>query len=236
MAQAGTRQDRAERTRSRILETAAAAFAEHGYEGISLNDIVKLSGVSKGAFYFHFPSKEELALATFEAKQRELIARLAAPEPGSSRDGPAGAGPPSGDGPSGDGRSGDRAPDRASQRLAAMLVRRNRLLRDDPSLACVTRLGNELNVRTAPGSGFASFHETPLRLIAGVVRDGQTAGEFRDDLDADAVAEAIFAWVVGIDTLSAVASGTRDLEERSGVLLALLIPALRRPGTDPTRR
>jgi AcrR family transcriptional regulator len=67
--------DRAEVTRRQILDFAAEAFAEHGYRGISLNDIVRASGLTKGAFYFHFPSKEALALEVFRDRQERWVAR-----------------------------------------------------------------------------------------------------------------------------------------------------------------
>jgi AcrR family transcriptional regulator len=55
--------DRAERSRRAILDAAAPIFAEHGYSGASLNRIILASGLTKGGFYFHFPSKQALALA-----------------------------------------------------------------------------------------------------------------------------------------------------------------------------
>ncbi len=57
------RQERAERTRNAILDAAAAVFDEHGFNGASLSDILAKAGVTKGALYFHFASKEELAHA-----------------------------------------------------------------------------------------------------------------------------------------------------------------------------
>lgn len=55
------RQERAEVTRAAILEGAARAFDAEGFHGTTLSDIVKEAGVTKGALYFHFASKEELA-------------------------------------------------------------------------------------------------------------------------------------------------------------------------------
>lgn len=60
------RQDRAERTRNAILDAAAAVFDERGFNGASLSDILAKAGVTKGALYFHFTSKEELARAIME--------------------------------------------------------------------------------------------------------------------------------------------------------------------------
>ncbi|MFI5621692.1 ScbR family autoregulator-binding transcription factor [Streptomyces sp. NPDC051567] len=55
------RQERAVRTRRAILEAAAAVFDERGYEAATIADILSRAGVTKGALYFHFSSKQELA-------------------------------------------------------------------------------------------------------------------------------------------------------------------------------
>ncbi len=56
-------QQRSEETRSRLLDAAVRKFAEAGYDGSSVDDICAEAGVSKGAFYHHFPSKQALFLA-----------------------------------------------------------------------------------------------------------------------------------------------------------------------------
>ncbi|MEU9304416.1 ScbR family autoregulator-binding transcription factor [Streptomyces sp. NPDC048269] len=58
---ARVRQERAEITRQAILDGAAIAFDHAGFGGTSLSDVVKHAGVTKGALYFHFQSKEALA-------------------------------------------------------------------------------------------------------------------------------------------------------------------------------
>ncbi|MFC8366991.1 ScbR family autoregulator-binding transcription factor [Streptomyces sp. NPDC057239] len=60
------RQERAIRTRRTILEAAAAVFDERGYTSATIGEILERAGVTKGALYFHFGSKEELALGVFE--------------------------------------------------------------------------------------------------------------------------------------------------------------------------
>lgn len=56
-------QERAVRTRRAVLVAAAAVFAEVGYEAATIAEILARAGVTKGALYFHFSSKEELAQA-----------------------------------------------------------------------------------------------------------------------------------------------------------------------------
>jgi AcrR family transcriptional regulator len=60
------RQERAEQTRKAILEAAASRFDEVGFLGASLSDILTQAGVTKGALYFHFKSKEDLADALID--------------------------------------------------------------------------------------------------------------------------------------------------------------------------
>jgi len=48
------------RTRSLLIETAGQLFASRGYDRTSVDAIIRQAGVSKGAFYHHFTSKEEL--------------------------------------------------------------------------------------------------------------------------------------------------------------------------------
>ncbi len=53
-----------EETVNLILETAARLFMEQGYEHTSIQDIIdNLGGLSKGAIYHHFKSKEEILVA-----------------------------------------------------------------------------------------------------------------------------------------------------------------------------
>lgn len=64
-------QGRAQLTRHALLVAAATRFAEVGYHGTSLSDIITASKVTKGALYFHFASKQALA----DAVVAEMVAR-----------------------------------------------------------------------------------------------------------------------------------------------------------------
>ncbi|MCG7527435.1 TetR/AcrR family transcriptional regulator [Streptomyces sp. OfavH-34-F] len=75
-------QDRARTTRKVLLESAAHLFVERGYAGTSVNDISDHSGKTSGAIYFHYSSKEKLALAVVReqfATWPQLTAAYAAP-------------------------------------------------------------------------------------------------------------------------------------------------------------
>ncbi|WP_261556483.1 TetR/AcrR family transcriptional regulator [Frankia tisae] len=66
---AHTRQRRAdgERTRAAILDAAVRLSTVDGLEGLSIGNLAKDLGMSKGGVYAHFDSKQDLQLATVEA-------------------------------------------------------------------------------------------------------------------------------------------------------------------------
>lgn len=51
----------ADENRERIIETAARLFREKGFDGIGLNDLMQAAGLTRGGFYGHFDSKQDLA-------------------------------------------------------------------------------------------------------------------------------------------------------------------------------
>ncbi|AYN38677.1 TetR/AcrR family transcriptional regulator [Streptomyces dangxiongensis] len=66
------RQDRAIRTRKLILENMAILFNEVGYDAATIAALVERTGLTRGALYFHFASKEDMARAVLdEAVTRE---------------------------------------------------------------------------------------------------------------------------------------------------------------------
>ena len=50
-------------TRTKLLEAAFAVIRSKGYSATTVDDICRAAGLSKGAFFHHFASKEELAVA-----------------------------------------------------------------------------------------------------------------------------------------------------------------------------
>jgi len=60
-------QQRSEETRNRILQSAVDCFSSHGYDVSSVAEICTAAGVSKGAFYHHFPTKQTVFLALMQS-------------------------------------------------------------------------------------------------------------------------------------------------------------------------
>jgi AcrR family transcriptional regulator len=59
-------QQRGEETRNRILDVAQEAFARYGYDATGVAEICRRAGVTKGGFYHHFPSKQDVFLEMLE--------------------------------------------------------------------------------------------------------------------------------------------------------------------------
>jgi len=66
--------------RNHIIRTAFEIFSQKGYDATTMDDIVKLSGVSKGGIYHYFPSKEDVFFDIAEiqmSKRQTLVYELA---------------------------------------------------------------------------------------------------------------------------------------------------------------
>ena len=180
--------DRAAETRRRILDTAAAEFAEHGYLGTSLNQIIAATGLAKGGFYFHFPSKEALALACLRDKQEQWIGKVTAAA---------------------------MRHERALDQLVSIPRTLCDVYEQDPSYACVGKLSMELMERVpelAPEVRPALL--AWVRLTSELIRRAQQEGDVRPELDPDGVAEVAVASVVGIEQMANCLSGRADFRRR----------------------
>lgn len=61
-----TRDQQAESTRVKILNFAAEEVLRSGFQSASVGEIIRKAGVSKGCFYHHFPTKQELGYAVLD--------------------------------------------------------------------------------------------------------------------------------------------------------------------------
>jgi TetR/AcrR family transcriptional regulator, transcriptional repressor for nem operon len=61
--------DQAEKNRQTVINVASQLFREHGFDGIGLKDLMEAAGLTQGAFYKQFASKDDLAA---QASKRAL--------------------------------------------------------------------------------------------------------------------------------------------------------------------
>ncbi|WP_327662150.1 MULTISPECIES: TetR/AcrR family transcriptional regulator [unclassified Streptomyces] len=76
------KQDRSRVTRQRLLESAVACLAAHGWAGSTVSVVAEHAGVSRGAAQHHFPTREDLFTAAVEyvAEERSTALRGLRPQ------------------------------------------------------------------------------------------------------------------------------------------------------------
>ncbi len=188
-----------EQTRRQILDAGARVFAERGYWGASLNQLIGRHKITKGSFYFYFGSKEALALAVFKDLQERTAARLMA-------------------------RAG-AAPTPLLQ-LRSMFIERARLNSIEPSVKAISKLCHDLTNHPKIGAELSSASRLPVLITRDLLTQAKAIGEVRWDVDADAAAEAIVGAVIGFEELSEQTTGGRDFRERVERFLDMFLPSL----------
>lgn len=68
----------AEENRQTVINVASRLFREHGFDGIGLKDLMEAAGLTQGAFYKQFASKEDLAVQASERALESASCRWAA--------------------------------------------------------------------------------------------------------------------------------------------------------------
>lgn len=192
--------DRGETTRRHILGVAAHAFAEHGYNGVSLNDIVRDTGLTKGAFYFHFPSKEALALEVFGTKQEEWQAAII---------------------------EDMLAHPRAIDRLNAILDCGCEMYEVDASARVVGRLCVELSRDRKLAPRLTGYLKAWFDMVAELIKTAQEEGDVRTDLDPRTTAETIVSAFIGVEQVSDALTELGDFRARIEHLHTFVMAALR---------
>jgi AcrR family transcriptional regulator len=202
MTLAPTATDKGGETRRRILDVAAQAFADRGYTGTSLSDLLKASGVTKGGFYFHFPSKEALALATLRYKQEQWAGSVMAAMLGRPR---------------------------AVDQLDAMVEALCTLHEQDDSCRAINRLCTELgDEHPELRPQLRTQLTTWVDMVAAVIRKGQDEGDLRPEVEPLVAAEVAVASFIGVETVSQTLTGRADLRRRAHDLFELWFAAVRR--------
>jgi AcrR family transcriptional regulator len=191
-----TQSERKEETRRQILDAAAAAFAKDGYAAMSLNDVIRHSELTKGAFYFHFPSKEALALAVVDDLRESWTSMVTQAV------------------------DLERPATEQAREMAALVVE---AYGGNSHFRALGRLVPEL-VATRPD--LAQELQATLFMwidfIEAIIVRGQSDGAFRTDLSSRQIAETIFGAFNGVEEFSELASGGADLRQRVETLWQLL--------------
>ncbi len=68
--------ERSQATRAALVATAREMFAQRGYAAVGTEEIVRATGVTRGALYHHFAGKLELFEAVYEEVESQLVQRI----------------------------------------------------------------------------------------------------------------------------------------------------------------
>jgi len=83
---AGSKAEQSEATRAALIATARKLFGTRGYSEVGTEEIVRATGVTRGALYHHFASKLELFRAVYEDVERQLVEQIATSAMTSAKD------------------------------------------------------------------------------------------------------------------------------------------------------
>ncbi|MEV5433884.1 ScbR family autoregulator-binding transcription factor [Streptomyces sp. NPDC052701] len=190
------KQERAVRTREKVLDTAARLFAERGYTATSVVDVAEQVGMTKGAVYFHFRNKEAMAVAVVENDHRfwpDLLAEVRA-----------------------EGLD-------ARETVLRFLDRAAEAFRSDPVVQAATRLRSE---RSLIGTALPEPYVGWIELLTGLFEEAGRAGRLKEGLTPRAAAHVVVASFHGVQHVSDVLHRRTDLMDRWQELRDITLEAI----------
>ncbi|NYD37514.1 ScbR family autoregulator-binding transcription factor [Actinomycetospora corticicola] len=192
----GQRHEQSLTTRAAIVAAAAERFAEVGYHGATLSEILSRSGVTKGAMYFHFPHKEAVAdavIAATNAAWAEVLAELEAPE---------------------------------WEPLRAVVVLTERVVdtvRHDAIVRGGVRLLNDAAVTVRHGAAHYRFVE---RVVASRLREAAATGSLRPGVDVAVLARQVATLMAGHNLICERSGTLDELPARVEAMWTALLPLI----------
>ncbi len=196
------KQLQSEQTQQHIIDTAAKLFASRGYNGTSMADLAAAAGLTKGAFYHHFASKEALFFAVIQSV-REKWQNAVGIEVVQSQN--------------------------ALEQIMILLTQHARLLRREPTL-CLVMHGLTAEMEESNPELLAalqSVYRDMIAFIEDVIRSGQAQGQIRADADARLIALNIVGLLRGISCFGLLGEMGLDCVQVIDALKPVLVNGLR---------
>ena len=168
-----------ERTRERLLQAAFREVHRAGFRGAGLDTILAATGVSKGALYHHFESKEDLGLAIIE----EIVAEMTRDRWSRPLQ-----------------RSQDKDPIDALISVVQAIPARPKDVKGGCPLVNLTQEMSQLDEQFR--KRLARIFDNWQEAIATTLRRGQSQGTVRGDLVPEETASFLIALVEGYEVLA----------------------------------
>ncbi|MER5887822.1 ScbR family autoregulator-binding transcription factor [Streptomyces sp. NPDC001941] len=191
------KQERSARTRLRVLAGAAELFTERGFRHTSVKDVADRVEMTKGAVYFHYPTKEDLAVAVVRehyARWPKLLDEVTSEQLG------------------------------ALETAARLLERAADAFQNDVIVQAGARLQIE---RPHIDAELPTPYVDWIALIESLLNAARQDGELRPGVDPARTAHALVSAFFGSQHVSDVLSGRADVVPRWGDLGDLLFRAIR---------
>jgi AcrR family transcriptional regulator len=187
-------------TRRKIYTTALRLFYAKGYDKVTVDDICKKVGVSKGAFYDHFKSKDQVIVDLFLKVADQIYAKFVSTELDSQKNS-----------------------------LEKLFLLGMKAVDYSKSVGMDTlivsyRAQINLNKRAGP---IASEKRTIFKIVQKLVEEGQASGEIRTDLSRDDITRIIVRYFRGIVYNWCAVKGRYDLKKETEKALIIMIKGLR---------
>jgi TetR/AcrR family transcriptional repressor of mexJK operon len=175
---------RADVKRDKIVRSAAKLFLQHGYDSVSINDIIDVVGGSKGTIYSNFASKEGLFEAVVQQMCADVTIRIDTRPVGTL----------------------EEQLTRIAKSFIAKVL--------SPQILCFHRLMTSIGrTFPAAGRLFyESGPRQAQRIIADWIASHQRAGNIRDDADPQRLAVLFHDMLIGDHQLSWLTSASNDRE------------------------
>lgn len=201
------RQVRSEATRRKILDAAIEVFGEVGYAAAAWSTIIERTGMTKGALYHHFDSKESLASAIIEEGSETLLAAFR-------------------------NVCGSSSPALENMIHGAFTIAN--VLSSDKMARAAEQLTAALS---GFNEAAAHFCANLVELMTAQARRAAGEGDLRPDVDPAMLSESLVGVVLGMRLLSSAASdegpgggsggdADADFAERIGQMWALLLAGI----------
>lgn len=190
------KQERSERTQEKLIVSAAEQFALQGFVKATLGDVSRAAGVTKGALFFHFATKDDLAAAVQRRGQDILDAMIADMS-----------------------SSGGSCLQVAVDAIHAL----SRMLRSDPFVRAGVRIARD---RAAGSPTPTDFYPLWLGRLGEVLERARRNGELAADVADVSVHALVTSVVCAVETLAWMGVPENEGDKWLGSLLELVLPVI----------
>jgi len=192
----------AQETKNNLLITAIKLFSEYGFETVTVDDITKRAGVSKGTFYTHFTSKESVLMEQYYKigeRYREAFNNFSPDTP-------------------------------ASERLRVLVATMCEYCSNVCGVNVMKVVYmNQIGLSEKERIINENYIRTPYELLKQVVELGYSSGEFKVKLDSDTLVEYLKRFMRSLIYDWCLFNGERDLETMGQEFFDLIIKWLKMP-------